>query len=127
LSGLNLLMVFLGAGLGGSGRYALGLLLAQPAWLPMPVSTLVVNVVGGFGAGVLFTLLGPVFLKSNPAGLFLMTGLLGGFTTFSAFTAEGVVLWTDKPAWALFHAAAHVFTCLLAFYLAGKLVSSLAQ
>ncbi len=127
MSGLHLLMVFLGAGLGGAGRYAMGLLLAQPAWLPMPVSTLAVNVLGGFGAGVLFTLLGPVFLKSNPAGLFLMTGLLGGFTTFSAFTAEGVALLLDKPVLALLHAATHVLVCLFAFYLAGRLVAALAH
>ncbi len=127
MNGMHLLMVFLGAGLGGAGRYALGLLLTQPAWLPMPVSTLAVNVLGGFGAGVLFTLLGPAFLKSNPAGLFLMTGLLGGFTTFSAFTAEGVGLLVDKPALALLHAATHVFGCLFAFYLAGKLVTAMAH
>ena len=56
-----------------------------------------------------------------------MTGVLGGLTTFSAFTAEGANLLLDKPALALGHAAVHVLGCLLAFFLAGKLFAVLGQ
>jgi CrcB protein len=127
VNALNALAVFVGAGLGGVGRYMLGCVLGQPGWLPFAVGTLAVNLVGGFLAGALFATLGPAWLKANPLGLFLMTGVLGGLTTFSAFTAEGANLLLDKPALALGHAAVHVLGCLAAFFLAGKLLALLAH
>lgn len=124
---LNVLAVFVGAGLGGVGRYGLGLMLVQPAWLPFHVGTLLVNLIGGFVAGALFSLLGPAWLKTNPVGLFFMTGVLGGLTTFSAFTAEGANLLLDKPMLALGHALVHVLGCLTAFLVAGKLFGLFGQ
>jgi fluoride exporter len=121
LSLLNVVAVFLGAGLGGLGRYLLNLALVQPAWLPFALGTLTVNVVGGFAAGALFGWLGPEWLRTHPAGLFLMTGVLGGLTTFSAFTAEGASLLLDRPLLALAHATVHVLFCLAAFLLASRL------
>ncbi|HEX4878905.1 MAG TPA: CrcB family protein [Limnobacter sp.] len=115
-----LLAVFVGAGLGGVARYALGLAVPQPAWLPMAAGTLLVNLLGGFLAGVLFAACGPSWLKSHPLGLFMMTGVLGGLTTFSAFTAEGAALLAERPALAALQAAVHVFGCLFAFWLGGK-------
>ena len=122
MNAFNALAVFVGAGLGGVARYGLGVVVAQPAWLPFHIGTLGANLIGGFLAGALFAALGPVWLKSNPVGLFLMTGVLGGFTTFSAFTAEGANFLLDKPLLALGHAAVHVLGCLAAFFVAGKLV-----
>ncbi|HEX4916866.1 MAG TPA: CrcB family protein [Limnobacter sp.] len=115
-----LLAVFLGAGLGGAGRYVLGVLLPQPAWLPIAASTLAVNLLGGFLAGLLYAAVGPSWLKSHPLGLFMMTGVLGGLTTFSAFTAEGAALLAEQPSLAVVQAGAHVLGCLLAFWLGSK-------
>ncbi|MDH4395145.1 MAG: CrcB family protein [Limnobacter sp.] len=115
-------LVFLGAGLGGLLRYLAGLWLVQPAWLPFAVGTLAVNLVGGFCAGVLFAALGPVVLKSSAAGLFLMTGVLGGLTTFSAFTAEGMALILEKPLIGIAHALVHVVGCLMAFAAGHRLI-----
>lgn len=127
MNALNALAVFVGAGLGGVGRYGLGLLLAQPAWLPFQIGTLTANLIGGFIAGALFSVLGSVWLKANPVGLFLMTGVLGGLTTFSAFTAEGANLLLDKPMLAVGHALVHVLGCLAAFMVAGKLFGLFGQ
>lgn len=118
-------LVFLGAGIGGLLRYLTGLLITQPAWLPFAAGTLLVNLVGGFCAGLLFALLGPALLKTSASGLFLMTGLLGGLTTFSAFTAEGMALFLEKPSLGLAHALTHVLGCLLAFAAGHRLVSAL--
>lgn len=119
---VNLILVFFGAGFGGAARYSLGCVLAQPSWLPFPIATLAVNLTGAFLAGLVFASFGSVGLKNNPVGVFLMTGLLGGFTTFSAFTLEGANLLLDKPFLALAHAAVHVLGCFCAFFVGNKLL-----
>lgn len=87
------LIVFVGAGLGGAVRHAVNA--STLAWLGpgFPVATLAVNVVGSFLMGVLA---GWFALRGDPGGgwrLFLTTGLLGGFTTFSTFSLDAVALY----------------------------------
>ena len=74
----TLLLVALGGAAGSAARALVGL------WLPFPLGTLMVNVAGGLAMGVLWAVLAP---GSAPAAL-LMTGVLGGFTTFSAFSLD---------------------------------------
>lgn len=115
-------LVFLGAGLGGVSRYALGRFLVQPTFLPFAVGTLGVNLLGAFCAGLLFACMGVEWVRNHTLGLFCMTGFLGGLTTFSAFTAEGMALLQSNPSLALLHAVVHVVGCLLTFWLATRLV-----
>ena len=93
------LLVFVGGGIGSALR--LGVYRLARLWLPpdFPWGTLIVNMVGGFAAGLLSG-----WLLSRSAGgadsvsLFVVTGLLGGFTTFSAFSLDAVLLWQRGQA-----------------------------
>lgn len=82
------LAVMMGAALGGVARYVIGLAVMQRFGGRFPLGTLVVNVSGCFIIGVIATIL-TERLDLNPNWrLFLVTGLLGGYTTFSSFGYE---------------------------------------
>jgi len=103
--------VFIGGGLGACLRWGLSLLL-NPLSQVMPLGTLAVNLIGGYliGAAAAF-----FALKGLPQEiqLFAITGVLGGFTTFSAFSNEVVaMLAAGRPGWAALTAAAHLFGSL---------------
>jgi fluoride exporter len=91
---MNALLVILGAGLGGGARHGVNLAVARLApGLGFPVATLVINVLGS----VLMGVLAEAFLirggESQSVRLFLTTGVLGGFTTFSTFSLDAVALY----------------------------------
>jgi CrcB protein len=90
---MSFLLVALGGALGSMGRYGISLL--AMAWLgaAFPWGTLAVNVLGSAAIGVLA---GQGI--SGGARLFWITGVLGGFTTFSAFSLETALLW-ERAAW----------------------------
>ncbi|WP_372425280.1 fluoride efflux transporter CrcB [Salinarimonas chemoclinalis] len=88
---MSALTVFLGAGLGGVLRWLVGLAALRAFGPVFPWGTLAVNVAGSFAIGVVATLV-LARMPSETARLFLMTGLLGGFTTFSAFSLDAVAL-----------------------------------
>jgi crcB protein len=89
----NLLLVGGGGFIGAIARYALGGGVAHfAAQAKFPFSTFLVNLTGCFIIGILAGLSAKHELFSQEAKLFLFTGLLGGFTTFSAFGLETVVL-----------------------------------
>ena len=86
------LAVFLGAGIGGALRHAVNLLAARLLGTGFPYATLTVNVLGSLAMGVL---IGWFTHRSDPGQawrLFLTTGILGGFTTFSTFSLDAAVL-----------------------------------
>lgn len=97
---LSHLLVFLGAGIGGCLRHAVNLACARVFGTGIPWGTLTVNVVGSFVMGILAAWL--AFRAgegwSQPLRLFLTTGILGGFTTFSAFSLDAVLLWERGEA-----------------------------
>lgn len=87
----NLLHVVLGGGIGAGLRYLTNvgaLRLFGPGY---PVATLVVNILGSFLMGLLVELLAQ--RGGQRLAPFLMTGVLGGFTTFSAFSLDTMTLW----------------------------------
>ena len=85
-------LVFLGAGIGGALRHGVNVGAARLFGYGFPYGTLIVNVVGSFAIG----LLAGYFAFRPGIGqhvrLFLTTGLLGGFTTFSAFSLDTALL-----------------------------------
>lgn len=85
-------LVFLGGGLGAVLRMLVGR--ASLLWFgpTFPWGTLIVNVAGSFAIGLLAGLFA-AFETGQPLRLFLVTGLLGGFTTFSAFSLDALTLW----------------------------------
>ena len=94
-----LVLVFLGGGLGSVLR--LGVLHASRLSLPasFPFGTLIVNVAGGLAVGAIAAaLLGRDAGGTDGASLFLLTGVLGGFTTFSAFSLDAFLLWQRGEA-----------------------------
>jgi CrcB protein len=84
----DVLLVALGGALGASGRYGVSLWSARAFGDALPWGTLAVNVAGGFAMGVLAGLAG----DRRDLMLLLGVGVLGGFTTFSAFSIEVVRL-----------------------------------
>jgi CrcB protein len=103
-----LLAVFVGGGLGACARFGLGH--GMNRWVPqMPLGTLAANLLGGYLVGVA---LGWLALRSDVSPvwrLFIVTGVLGGLTTFSTFSAEVVhALQRGEPGWALATAALHL-------------------
>lgn len=89
---MHWLLVFVGGGLGAIARHGVGragLTLLGPGF---PWWTLAVNVSGSFAIGLLAGLFS-AFETGHNARLFLITGFLGGFTTFSAFSLDSLTLW----------------------------------
>ncbi len=94
------ILVFLGAGLGGMARHAVNLGCARWCGVEFPWGTLAVNVAGSFLMGAL---VGWLAFRADQSWsqhvrLFLATGVLGGFTTFSAFSLDAMLLWERGEA-----------------------------
>ncbi|WP_353473228.1 fluoride efflux transporter CrcB [Salipiger sp. H15] len=88
---LTVLQVALGGALGASGRYLTGLAMSRLLGKGFPWGTLTVNIVGSFAMGALVVILANT--SGNRLAPFLMTGVLGGFTTFSAFSLDFATLY----------------------------------
>jgi CrcB protein len=106
------LAVALGSALGGVARHGVARLwpMVPGAW---PVATMSVNIVGSFAIGLLAAFMARD--SGETARLFWMTGVLGGFTTYSAFALETVTLASAGAAGrAALYVAATVALCLVA-------------
>jgi CrcB protein len=84
----TILLVSLGAAIGANLRYWLSQWAAQQWGVAFPYGTLLINVLGSFAIGVVLTLAATNSAISASWRLLIVTGLLGGFTTFSTFSYE---------------------------------------
>ena len=110
------LVVMIGAAAGGLARYAIGTAIMQRFGGRFPLGTLVVNVTGCFLIGVLMTM-----FADRPAAhpnwrLLLVTGVLGGYTTFSSFGWETYQALRDNALAGLANVALSVILGLLAVW-----------
>ena len=88
----NILLIGLGGFIGSIARYLVSRLNNHVEWLSIPVGTLLVNVIGSFLIGFLIGISEKSPILTVELRMFLMVGLCGGFTTFSSFTGENLML-----------------------------------
>lgn len=108
--------VALGSALGGMARYGVSRLWP---WVPggWPMATMTVNVLGSFAIGLLSVVVAGRAGGAEAARLFWMTGVLGGFTTYSAFALETVTLaGAGETMRAAAYVVATVLVCLVAAF-----------
>ena len=99
----SLLYVALGGAMGASARHLLGGVIMRAAGPGFPYGTLCANVVGSFLMGVLVAWLAARSVGDSAWRLFIGVGLLGGFTTFSSFSLDAILM-LEKKAYGLFAA-----------------------
>ena len=122
------LLVALGGAIGTVARYWLSGVVAQMVGETFPWGTLLINVTGSFVIGFFAALTGPdgrVFVDTT-GRQFVMVGICGGYTTFSAFSLQTLNLLNDgKYAHASVYIVASVVLCLLAVWVGAMLASML--
>lgn len=111
------LWIALGGALGSMGRAWLGVLMIRLTGPQFPWGTILINILGSFVIGFFGTLTGSYgrFAATPDARAFVMVGLCGGFTTFSAFSLQTLDLARDgRPGQALVNIGLSVILCLVA-------------
>ncbi len=112
-------VVFVGGGIGAALRHGVNLAAARAFGTGFPWGTAIVNVVGCFAMGLIAGWFAFKAGSSWPEGarLFLTTGILGGFTTFSAFSLDFALLWQrGEPALAAAYAIGSVVLSLVGVF-----------
>lgn len=116
----NAFWIFLGGGLGSLARWGASGFIARHWGENFPVGTLVVNITGSLLIGFLATLTGPDgrWLAPPSLRIFLMLGVLGGYTTFSSFSLQTLTLAQDGQWFrAALNAILSLVLCLAAVWL----------
>jgi CrcB protein len=101
-------------GLGVLLRYGLGRAALSLQWTSLPFGTLMANLIGCFLIGFLSWMLANRWAASEQMQIIVLTGFLGGFTTFSAFSLEAINMFqSGLEVRALLYIALKVFFCIL--------------
>jgi fluoride exporter len=108
---MTILWVALGGALGSAARYTINVWSGRMLGTDFPWHTMFVNILGCFAMGVLVELMALKLDVSNDARAFLTTGILGGFTTFSAFSLDFALL-VERKAYGVAGAYAASSLCL---------------
>jgi CrcB protein len=119
------LLVFLGGGLGAAARHTINIVSARLLGTAFPYGTLTVNVVGSLAMGLIAAYFAFKGDASQHWRLFIATGVLGGFTTFSAFSLDVAVLYQrGEVGLALGYVLASVVLSIAALFVGLLLVRS---
>jgi len=126
----QLLLVGVGGAIGSIARYVAGIAVMRWTGGGFPLNTLLVNVVGSFIMGVLIAVLtkvDPHQAIATDVRLFVAVGVLGGFTTFSSFSADVAALWEREAQGAcVMYVLASVALSIAAVFVGLYLVRRLA-
>ncbi|NWG70133.1 MAG: fluoride efflux transporter CrcB [Parvularculaceae bacterium] len=110
-----------GGAIGASLRHAVQIAATRAFGYSFPTGTLAVNVAGCFAMGLVVAWFAAREPNPGPLRAFLAVGVLGGFTTFSAFALDAVTLWRDKAL-----AVAALYVCGSVVLSVGGLMAGLA-
>jgi fluoride exporter len=123
---MTILWVALGGAVGSAARYLVNAGAGRAFGPAFPWHTLIVNVVGCFAMGLLIELFARKLNAGHDARAFLTTGILGGFTTFSAFSLDFALL-VERKVYGLagLYAAGSVVLSLAAVFAGLSLVRAL--
>jgi CrcB protein len=114
----NLILVAIGGAIGASARHLVNGLALRFVGPNFPWGTMAINIAGSFAMGVFIEVLARRFNASSELRLFVATGVLGGFTTFSAFSLDFAMLWErGAMAPAFGYALASVALSIVALFL----------
>ncbi len=115
---LHLILVAVGGAIGAALRHLVNLASLRLFGPNFPWGTMAINIAGSFAMGVFIELLARRFNASSELRLFVATGILGGFTTFSAFSLDFATLWERGEAMpAVGYAVASVVGAIAAIFL----------
>ena len=122
------LLVFLGGGIGAALRHGVNIVLGRELGTEFPFHTLFANVTGSLVMGLLAAYFGLRMGSPQWLRLFLTTGILGGYTTFSTFSLDSILLWErGQYAWAAAYVVGSVAASLAGVLLGAALIRILNE
>jgi CrcB protein len=120
------LMIAIGGALGSVARYAAVGYLTPMLSYRFPFGTFIVNISGSFLIGVAYVVIVEKAIIPSEWRLFFITGILGGYTTFSSFSLEVLQTWQEgHPLSSIAYASSSVFLGLLFAYVGMQLTQKL--